>query len=108
MNNLFTDLKIGKTMSTSLPELLSAKEAAEYLRQKPDFVRDLVRRGELDGYAIGGPVKRRIVVPRKSLLAYLEACKVKKPVEVEISRPKTKTVTGSLVRHYAGRSGNKG
>jgi len=92
-------------MSTSLPELMSAKEAADYLRQKPDFVRDLVRRGVLDGYAIGGPNKRRIVVPRKSLLTYLEACKVRKPVEVDTARPKPKTVKGSLVRHYAGKRG---
>lgn len=88
---------------SELPELLSAKEAADYLRQKPDFVRDLVRRGVLDGYAIGGPVKRRIVIPRKALMDYLESCKVRKPIEVERARPKGRAVGHSLIKQYAGR-----
>ncbi len=98
-------------MTALLPELLSAKEAADYLRQKPDFVRDLVRRGVLDGYAIGGPVKRRIVIPRAALLAYLESCKVKKPKPAreegnERSKPKAKA-NQSLIKQYAGRYANR-
>jgi excisionase family DNA binding protein len=85
-------------------KLLTAKEAAEVLRQKPDFIRDLVRRGVIKGYAIGGPVRRQILIPQASVDAYLEACKVKPPKKQEPRSTKPKHVATSLLEQYAGRA----
>lgn len=70
----------------SSDDLLTPNEVAAILRVRADFVRDLVRRGEMHGYAIGGPKKRRIVVPRGSLNAYLKACEVKNNEGIEPPR----------------------
>lgn len=83
-------------------KLLTAKEAAELLRQKPDFVRDLVRRGVIKGYAIGGPVRRKILITEEELQAYLKRCEVKPPVKPDPPRKaKPASPRLSVLERYA-------
>lgn len=52
----------------NLPDVLTAKEAAELLRINPDQLRILATRGEIPGKKVGG-VWRFL---RSKLIAYLE------------------------------------
>lgn len=82
-------------------KLLTTKEAADLLRQKPDFVRDLVRRGVIKGYAIGGPVRRKILIAEAELEAYLKSCEVKPPPKPEPRKAKPASPRLSVLERYA-------